>query len=337
MINLKNDYNLLAHNQILEAMLTYNQNAYVGYGLDEISQKAQEEIKKHIQKDVDIHFLVGGTSANKVVIAHALRPYEAVIGVSTGHISTHETGAIEQTGHKIYVVEGENGKMLPQKIEEAVRLHVDEHMVLPKMVYITLSTETGTIYTKKELIEIYNVCQTYGLYLYVDGARLAVGLDKSDVTLNDLATYTDVFYIGGTKNGALLGEAVVICNDSLKPNFRFSIKQNGGMYSKGFVAGIQFYELFKDDLYFKLGHHSNRMAEELSKGLLSRGIKLAYPNVTNQLFLEVSEELCKQLAKHVLFELWEDYGKRKVIRLVTNFNTSKEDVEGFFSVLDKLL
>ena len=337
MINFKNDYNLIAHNQILEAMLAYNSGSYVGYGLDEISERAKQEIKKHISADIDIHFLVGGTSANKIVIAHALRPYEAVISVTTGHICVHETGAIEQNGHKIIAVEGENGKITPEKIEEAVRIHVDEHMVLPKMVYITLSTEIGTIYTKKELIEIHRVCKKHGLYLYLDGARLAVGLDKSDITLEDLATYTDVFYIGGTKNGALLGEAVVISSDELKQNFRFSIKQNGGMYSKGFVAGIQFYELFKDGLYFRLGHNSNEMADKLADGLKKRHIKLAYPNGTNQIFVVFDNALYEKLSEQVMFELWEDRGETKVVRLVTNFNTSNDDINAFFSVLDNLL
>ena len=337
MINFKNDYNLIAHNRILEAMLEYNKNTYVGYGLDELSEQAANAIKKHINKDVDIHFLVGGTSANKIVIAHALRPYEAVISVNTGHICVHETGAIEATGHKILTVEGVDGKITPTMIEQVVNTHVDEHMVFPKMVYITQATEIGTLYSKSELIDIYNTCKKNDLYLFLDGARLAVGLDKSDITLDDLAKYTDVYYIGGTKNGALLGEAVVIINDELKTNFRFSIKQNGGLYAKGYVAGIQFYELFKDGLYFELGHNSNAMADMLAKGLVDRGIKLHYPNVTNQLFVVVSNKLFDELNEFVLFELWEDLGLEKAIRLVTNFNTKEQDVIDFFNVLDKLI
>lgn len=337
MINFKNDYNIIAHKNILTAMIEYNENTYVGYGLDQITEKAVDEIKKHISIDVDIHLLVGGTSANKIVISHALRPYEAVISVETGHICVHETGAIEATGHKIITVEGIDGKITVEGIKKALKVHTDEHMVLPKMVYITQSTELGTLYTKDELVNIYNVCKENNLFLFLDGARLAVGLDKSDITLDDLAKYTDVYYIGGTKNGALLGEAVVIINDELKTNFRFSIKQNGGLYSKGYVAGIQFYELFKDGLYFELGHNSNAMADMLAKGLVDRGIKLHYPNVTNQLFVVVSNKLFDELNEFVLFELWEDLGLEKVIRLVTNFNTKEQDVIDFFNVLDKLI
>ena len=337
MINFKNDYNLIAHNRILEAMLEYNKNTYVGYGLDELSEQAANAIKKHINKDVDIHFLVGGTSANKIVIAHALRPYEAVISVNTGHICVHETGAIEATGHKILTVEGVDGKITPTMIEQVVNTHVDEHMVFPKMVYITQATEIGTLYSKSELIDIYNTCKKNDLYLFLDGARLAVGLDKSDITLDDLAKYTDVYYIGGTKNGALLGEAVVISNEELKKNFRFSIKQNGGMYAKGYVAGIQFLELFKDGLYFNLGHNSNVMADKLALGLTNRGISLEYPNVTNQLFIRVSNELYNKLNEFVLFELWSSNKDYKVIRFVTNFNTSEKELEEFFNELDNIL
>lgn len=337
MINFKNDYNKIAHKRILEAMLNYNESTYVGYGLDDLSEQAKKEIKKYINSNVDIHFLVGGTSANKIVIAHSLRPYEAVISVETGHICVHETGAIEATGHRIIEVLGVNGKITCDSIERVVKTHADEHMVSPKMVYITQATEIGTLYSKEELIAISNTCKELGLYLFLDGARLAVGLDKSDITLDDLAKYTDVFYIGGTKNGALLGEAVVISNEEIKKNFRYSIKQNGGMYAKGFVAGIQFYELFKDGLYFDLGHNSNSMADLLASGLEARGIKLEYPNVTNQLFVNVSNELYDKLSEFVLFELWTDKGDCKVVRFVTNFSTTKEKIDEFFTELDNIL
>ena len=337
MINFKNDYNKIAHKNILEAMLKYSDEPNVGYGLDEHSKNAINLIKNHLECDADIHFLVGGISANKVVIAHALKPYEAVISVKTGHICVHETGAIEATGHKIVEVNGVNGKITVDEILSVVKSHTDEHMVFPRLVYITQATEIGTLYSKSELIEISNLCRKLGLYLFLDGARLAVGLDKSDITLADLAKYTDVFYIGGTKNGALLGEAVVITNDDIKKSFRFSIKQNGGMYAKGFVAGIQFEELFKDGLYFKLGHNSNHTANMLANGLIARNIALEYPQVTNQLFVRVSNELYAKLSSLVLFELWDDKGSEKVIRFVTNFSTTKEEINNFFVELDKIL
>jgi threonine aldolase len=337
MINFKNDYSQIAHKNILEAMLKYSSEANVGYGLDYHSQNAANLIKNQINCDADVHFLVGGTSANKVVIAHILRPYEAVISVETGHICVHETGAIEATGHKIISVRGNDGKITPQEIEKVVLNHTDEHMVLPRLVYITLATEIGTLYTKAELIDIYKMCKKHNLYLFLDGARLAVALDKSDITLADLASYTDVFYIGGTKNGAMLGEAVVITNDDIKKSFRYSIKQNGGMYAKGFIAGIQFEELFKDDLYFKLGHNSNQMAEKLANGLVKRGIKLEYEVITNQLFVRVSNELFEKLKQFVLFELWEDKVSDKVIRFVTNYSTTEEEIVDFFDILDKII
>ena len=337
MINFKNDYNKIAHKNILEAMLKYSDEANVGYGLDEHSQNASNLIKKHLSRDADVHFLVGGTSANKVVIAHTLKPYEAVISVKTGHICVHETGAIEATGHKIITVDGVNGKITPEEIEEVVKTHTDEHMVYPRMVYITQATEIGTLYTKEELIRISECCKKHDLYLFLDGARLAVGLDKSDITLADLSLYTDVFYIGGTKNGAMLGEAVVVLNEDIKKSFRFSIKQHGGMYAKGFVAGIQFEELFKDGLYFKLGHNSNETAKLLANGLTERGIKLEYEAVTNQLFVCVSNSLYDKLSEFVLFELWADKGEEKVIRFVTNFSTTVLELKEFFTELDRCI
>ena len=337
MINFKNDYSNIAHPKILEAMVKYNENSYIGYGLDSMSDLAKEAIKKHLSNDVDIHFLVGGTSANKIIISHSLRPYEAVISVKTGHICVHETGAIEATGHRIIEVEGVDGKIDPESIEKVVKSHVDEHMVFPKMVYITQATELGTLYTKDELINIYNICKKHDLYLFLDGARLAVALDKSDITLDDLSKYTDVFYIGGTKNGALLGEAVVISNDEIKKNFRYSIKQNGGMYAKGFVAGIQFYELFKEGLYFELGKHSNEMAKKLTECLINRGFELACECVTNQIFVKVSNKLYEKLFDFVLFELWEDLGEEKVIRLVTNYTTKEKDIKDFCNQIDNIV
>ena len=337
MFNFKNDYSKIAHRNILEALLKYEDEYNVGYGLDMHSENAKELIKKHLASECDVHFLVGGTSANKICIAHALRSYEAVISVDTGHINVHETGAIEATGHKIIIVSGRDGKILPEEIDYVVSTHIDEHMVMPKLVYITQSTEVGTLYTKAELIAISNTCKKHGLYLFLDGARLAVGLDKSDITLADLSLYTDMFYIGGTKNGAMLGEAVVVSNEILKQNFRYSIKQHGGMYSKGFVAGIQFEELFKDDLYFKLGHNSNVTAEKLALGLECRGLKLEYPCVTNQLFVNIPNDLYVKLKEVVTFELWIDKGETKVVRFVTNFSTTEEEVNSFLNKLDELI
>lgn len=337
MINFKNDYCYIGHENILNALLKYQDEANEVYGLDRHSQNAKELISKHIDGvNLDIHFLVGGTIANKTVISHVLRPYEAVISADTGHINVHETGAIESTGHKVVTIPNYDGKIHAKDICEAYKLHTDEHMVKPKMVYISQTTEAGTVYTKEELKEIYRVTKELGMFLFVDGARLASALATKAMDLNDLAHYSDVFYIGATKNGSPLGEAVCIVNEELKDYFRYSIKQNGGMYSKGYVAGICFEELFKEDLYFKLGKKANECASYLAQKLTDRGVKLAYPCVTNQVFPIVEEIIYEKLKDFVSFELWENRGVHKVIRFVCNFKTTKEIIDEFFVSFDKL-
>ena len=338
MFNFKNDYNYIAHENILNALLKYQNQAFEVYGLDKVSENAKNLIKKHIfDLDVDVHFLVGGTILNKTIISHILRPYEAVISATTGHINVHETGAIESTGHKVVTIPSYDGKIRIGDIKQCLNTHTDEHMVLPKLVYISESTEYGTVYSTEELKELYSFCKANGLYLFVDGARLGVALDTGLITLNDLAHNCDVFYIGATKNGALLGEGIVICNESLKQNIRYSIKQNGGMYSKGYVAGIQFEELFKDDLFFKLANNSNKCSKYLFDGLVNRGIKMHAPCVTNQIFPIFEDEIYLKLKEIVLFELWEDLGDKKVVRFVCGFKTKIEEIDSFFVEFDKIL
>lgn len=338
MFNFKNDYNYIAHENIINALVKYQNQCFEVYGLDSCSENAKKLIKKHIAGvDVDIHFLVGGTILNKTIISHILRPYEAVVSANTGHINVHETGAIESTGHKVITIPSYNGKIKTDDIKKCLLTHTDEHMVLPKMVYISESTEYGTIYTKEELKDLYNFCKENKLYLFVDGARLGVALATEKITINDLAHYSDVFYIGATKNGALLGEALVVCNKELKNNVRFSIKQNGGMYSKGYVAGIQFEELFKGNLFFQLAKNANNCSLHLFNELVKRGIKMNQPCVTNQIFPVVSNELYKKLKEIVSFELWEDLGEEKVIRFVCSFKTTIKEIDLFFNELDKIL
>lgn len=338
MFNFKNDYNFICHENILNALIKYQDEVNDVYGLDSHSKNAKDLIKKHLKNEnVDIHFIVGGTLVNKTVINHILRPYEAVICADTGHINVHETGAIESTGHKVLTVQNHNGKIRVNEIENCIKMHIDEHMVLPRIVYISESTETGTVYTKEELKELYNYCHMNNLYLFVDGARLGVALATNLISLEDLAKYCDVFYIGGAKNGAFLGEAVVIVNDLLKDNFRFSIKQSGGMYSKGFVAGIQFEELFIDDLFINLGKNANECTRYLYDELVKRGFTMQQECVTNQIFPIVSNEVYEKLKKIVSFELWEDLGNTKVIRLVCGFKTKKEEIIAFIHQLDSIL
>ena len=338
MFNFKNDYNCLCHENILIALNKYQDEIFEVYGLDSHSSNAKNLIKNYIGDiDVDIHFMVGGTIANKTVLSHILRPYEAVISANTGHINVHETGAIESTGHKVVTINSYDGKIKVSDIEVCLESHTDEHMVLPKVVYISESTETGSVYSKEELKEIYEFCKKNNLYLFVDGARLGNALATGLINLSDLAQYSDVFYIGGTKNGALLGEAVVIVNDKLKDCFRYSIKQNGGMYSKGYVAGIQFEELFKDNLYLKLAKQSNETAAFLYNELVQKNIKMQSKCVTNQLFPIISNELFIKLKEIASFEVWEDLGSEKVIRFVCGFKTTKEYVAEFINELDLLI
>ena len=340
MINFRNDYSDIAHPDILDLLYKSRNEQNIGYGLDYHSVNAQNLIKKELNNNnVDIHFLVGGTSCNKIVISHVLRPYEAVISVSIGHINVHETGAIEASGHKILTTNGVNGKITKEEIIQIVRSHTDEHMVKPKMVYISNSTEIGTIYNKKELEEIYSVCKDLDLYLYLDGARLGVALtsDENDLTLEDVSKLTDLFYIGGTKNGAMLGEALVIINDKLKDNFRYSIKQNGGMLAKGFIAAIQFEALFSNNLFFKLANSANELANLLKTNLINLGVKLAFNSPTNQQFIILDNHTVDKLKENYRFEIWEKLRDKTAIRLVTSWMTTTEDVLRFIADIKFLL
>lgn len=341
MISFKNDYSEGALPEIIEAMVKSNLEQTVGYGMDEYCARAAEKIKKRINcPDAQVHFLVGGTQTNQTCISAFLRSYEAVIGVKTAHINVHETGAIETTGHKVIAMEGADGKITPQDIRMAVAYHEDEHMVKPKMVYISDSTEIGTIYHKAELEEISSCCKELGLYLYLDGARLGSALtaEGNDLTLEDIAALTDAFYIGGTKNGALFGEAVVLTNPALQKEFRYSIKQHGGMLAKGRLLGIQFDCLFTDDLFFKAAAHANQMAMKLKKGLADCGITFMADSVTNQQFPIFTEEQTEVLNREFLFE---HNGKtednKNVIRFCTSWATKEENVEHLLKTVKAML
>lgn len=331
MISFKNDYSEGALPEIMEALVKTNLESTVGYGMDEYCLQASEKIKKRINRpDAEVHFLVGGTQANQTCISAFLRSYEAVIGVKTAHINVHETGAIEATGHKVVTVTGIDGKVTPQDIRAAVEYHSDEHMVKPKMVYVSDSTEIGTIYYKKELEEISACCKELGLYLYLDGARLGSALtaEGNDLTIEDIANLTDAFYIGGTKNGALFGEAVVLLNPELKREFRYSIKQHGGMLAKGRLLGIQFDCLFTDDLFFKAAAHANRMAMKLKKGLSDWGVEFMADSVTNQQFPIFTNEEIEALNREFLFEYNDKIdANRTAIRFCTSWATREEDIQ----------
>ena len=330
----RNDYCELAHPKILQALMAHSNEQNEAYGLDEHSKKAASCIKKIFgAKDADVHFLAGGTQTNLLLISKALHHYEGVISADTGHINVHETAAVEGAGYKIITVPNQNGKITAKQIEEQVAYFGgNEHMVKPRMVYISNSTELGTIYTKQELIEICNVCKKNGLYFFIDGARLGSALtsDENDVDPASLGSLCDAFYVGGTKNGLLFGEALVINNLELKKDFRFHIKNKGAMLAKGYAVGLQFEAAFEDGLYFDLAKKANRTAALLKKGLEKLEVQM-FPSPTNQVFATFEKELAQRFIDMFGCELWEDKGETQTIRFVTSFLTEEEDVNNLLS------
>ncbi len=335
MINFLNDYSEGCHPRILEALTRTNLDASVGYGLDEHCLAAAELVKQRIDcPSAEVHFMVGGTPANVTAISAFLRPHEAPVAAVTGHINTHETGAVEATGHKILTAETPDGKLTPALVEGVISGFFDEHVVRPRLVYVSQSTELGTVYSKAELTALSEFCRAKGLYLYLDGARLACGLAASDLALADLPRLCDAFYIGGTKNGALIGEALVIVNPALQPDFRHYIKRHCGMLAKGRLLGIQFEELLKDDLYLQLGRHSNALAQKLQTGLTELGIPLLVPSATNQIFPIVPDSWLEPLAQLCRFEQWRKVdANHTAIRFVCSWASREEDVDRFLELL----
>lgn len=351
MISFTNDYSEGAHPKVLELLLKSNLEQNTGYGEDVHCDLAKDYIKKQLKReDVDIHFISGGTQTNLLVISAFLRPHQCVIAADTGHINVHETGAIEATGHKVVVVPSEDGKLTTASIQSALKYHFGEHMVQPKMVYLSNTTELGTIYTKAELTAIHELCKEKGLLLFLDGARLASALtcNSNDLTLEDIANLVDVFYIGGTKNGALLGEALVICKEALKEDFRYMIKQRGALLAKGFILGMQFEALFHPEatpndsyseqiLYLELGSHANVMAEKMAAAIQQCGYKFNAPVTSNQLFPILPNDLIKKLSKDFKFIIYEAVDeKNSIVRLVTSWATQEENVNKFISYIQQI-
>lgn len=337
MLYFMNDYSEGAHPRIMAALTATNMEQHVGYGLDAHCENAMALIKKRIgQPDADVHLLMAGTQTNTIALSAFLRPYEAVISTDLGHISCHETGAIEATGHKIIEMPSQDGLLTPEDIDKACKAHVDEHMVLPRVAYISNATETGSIYTKAQLVALRKKCDERGLYLYLDGARLANALtcDDNDLTIEDIATLTDAFYIGGTKNGILFGEALVITNPALKPHMRYAIKQRGGMLAKGRLLGIQFEELFKDEFYFELSKHTNDMSKLLRSGIEALGYEFVTPSSTNLTFVVLPNEIHSELSKQCYYEAEKPFDANNMeARFVTSWATPKEDVESLLLLL----
>lgn len=337
MYSFKNDYSEGAHSRILNALVETNLEQTDGYGTDQYTERSVNLLKKKIDREeVDIHLLVGGTQVNLTAISAFLRPHQAAIGADTSHINCHETGAIEATGHKVIIMKTNDGKLTPNLIQNVVDSHSDEHMVQPKLVYISNSTELGTLYTKAELIDLHDCCKRNKLLLYLDGARLGAALvaEENDLTLADIAKLVDAFYIGGTKNGALFGEALVICNDELKEDFRYFIKQKGGLLAKGRLLGIQFEELFKDDLYFELAKHANKMALMLKGAIVNEGYKFLTESFTNQQFPIFPNNLIEKLSEKYSFNIERVIDSNyTAIRLVTSWATKEEIVLEFIEDL----
>lgn len=333
----RNDYSEGCHPRILEALTASNLTQSEGYGEDQFCEAARKQIKDLCRNEkLDIHFFAGGTITNLTTIAHALRPYESVIANGSGHIATHETGAIEATGHKINTIENATGKVTIDDIIPVLEEHHFEHMVHPKLVYISNTTEVGTVYTKAELENLYKFCKSHNLFLFIDGARLGSALTshKNDLTLKDISSLCDAFYIGGTKNGFLLGEALVINNPDFSKHFRFQMKQRGGLMAKGRILGVQFECMLKDNLYFDLAQKTNLMALNFAKKLEDKGVKFLQEVESNQIFPIFSDKLLAKLREEFEFYDWCRISDDSMaVRLITSWATQTEQIDKFCKMI----
>ena len=334
MLSFASDYIAGAHPDVIRRLTETNLENLSGYGTDPYCESARQKVREACGcPDAEVYFLVGGTQTNQVVISTMLAPYEGVIAAKTGHVSTHEAGAIEYTGHKVLALDGINGKLTAEAIAEYMKIFTadgnQEHMVYPGMVYLSFPTECGTLYSKAELTAIAKVCKQYELQLYLDGARLGYGLmsAQNDLTLQEIAGLCDAFYIGGTKVGALCGEAVVFPENAAPKHFMTQVKQHGALLAKGRLLGIQFDTLFSDDLYWKISEHAIRMAEKLKELFREKGYAFFMESPTNQQFLILKNAKMQELAEHVEFSFWETYDDtHTVVRFATSWSTTEEDI-----------
>lgn len=333
-IHFECDYTEGAHEKLMARLLETNLEQTVGYGEDEYCEEAAALVKKLCAApNAQVHFLTGGTQCNLVTIAAALRPHQGVLCADTGHIAVHESGAIEAAGHKVLTLPGREGKITAQQVKDAVDAHyadsTHEHQVQPAMVYLSQPTECGTLYTLEELADMHNVCAEYGLFLYVDGARLAyaLGAAGNDVSMLDLARLCDAFYIGGTKCGALFGEALVLCSESIKRDFRYILKQRVGRFAKGRLMGIQFLELLSEGLYEKIGREADALACELRDGFAALGYPLYMPSRTNQQFPILPDSLIEKLGEKYICSYWCRVDEtHSAVRFATSWATKRENV-----------
>lgn len=335
MLSFESDYIQGAHEKILERLTETNREPLSGYGNDRYCESAKEKMRKACDcEKAEIFFLTGGTQTNMLVISSMLRPYEGVVAAQTGHVSVHEAGAIEHSGHKVLTIPGHEGKIDAAELAAYLKAYWEdanhEHMVFPGMVYITHPTEYGTLYTSAELIAIAEICGTYKIPLFLDGARLGYGLmsRETDVTLPMIAALCDVFYIGGTKVGALCGEAVIFPKKNMPPHFMTMAKQKGALLAKGRLLGVQFDVLFTDNLYFSISRHAIDMAEKVKEIFREKNKRFFIDSPTNQQFIILEDAEIERLREQVAFEIWERYDEsHTVVRFATSWATKPEDVE----------
>lgn len=341
MLYFTSDYMEGAHEKVLQKLVETNMEHLSGYGTDEYCESAKEKIKVLCgADDADVHFLVGGTQTNAIIIDALLASYEGVVCADNGHIYTHEAGAVEFTGHKVLALPGECGKLRADTLKEYLAtFYADEnheHAVFPGMVYISHPTEYGTLYSKEELEALSGICRSYEIPLYLDGARLGYGLmsKRTDLTLSDVAALCDVFYIGGTKVGAFCGEAVVFTKNNTPKHFMTMVKQRGALLAKGRLLGVQFDALFTDKLYFEISKHAIDMAELLKQGLSEKGYRFFIDSPTNQQFIILENAKMEALKKEVAFSFWEKYDENHtVVRFATSWATKEEEVRALLDLL----
>lgn len=334
-----NDYGEGAHPLVMQRLMETNLEHTCGYGMDDYSLRAQALIREKCgQPQAQVHMMAGGTSANVVALSAFMRPYEAVIAAAGGHINVHETGAVEASGHKVLVAASKDGKVLPEGVRAVCAAHPDEHMVHPRVLYISQSTEVGTVYTMDELRALRAVCDECGLILYVDGARLGSALVACGMTLAGLASVADCFYIGGTKNGLLFGEAMVIVNDALKPGFRRAMKRNGAMLAKGRLLGVQFAAAMAHDLWLDMGRHADAQAQRIAAALTDRNVPMYVPSPTNQIFPILSDAQIARLQEQVAFNTTARVdAAHQAVRFVTSWATTDAQVDALLAVLAQVL
>ncbi|ESV55325.1 amino acid lyase [Streptococcus agalactiae LMG 14747] len=341
MLHFENDYHKGVHPDLLQVILETNDISQSGYGMDEYTARATAKIQQAIAcPDAQIQFLAGGTQTNQLAIDSLLKSYEGVISAETGHIATHEAGAIEFVGHKVITLPHHEGKLIPRDVADYLEAFYEdetrEHMVFPGMVYVTHPTEYGTLYTKSELTELAEICRQYEIPLFLDGARLGYGLaaKDTDVTLKDIAELCDVFYIGGTKLGALIGEALIYTKHNMPKHFSAIVKQRGALLAKGRFIGLQFDKFFTDDLYLKIGEHALGFTEQLKTILKEKGYRFYLESPTNQQFIIVENKKLQELQEKVVISVWEKYDdQHTVVRFATSWSTSQEDIDALKEIL----